>query len=59
MEEIQFIPTTTRYYDKYKHLRKFYTNHPGYEIVKLGWFPANKFITLAEFREKQINKILE
>lgn len=31
----------------------------GYNIKDLGWFPINKFITLAEFREKQINKILE
>ena len=60
LEENYFRPTTTSYYnDKYEHIRKFYTKKPGYEINKLGWFPENRFITLAEFREKQINKILE
>jgi hypothetical protein len=43
-------------------VEKTYTQNlykkPGYEINKLGWFPENRFITLAEFREKQINKIL-
>ena len=60
VEEIHFTPTTTSYYrDKYSHMRTFHKKNPGYEITKLGWFPVNKFITLAEFREKQINTILE
>jgi hypothetical protein len=61
IEEIHFRPTTATsyYHDKYAHMRTFYTKNPAYEINKLGWFAANKFITLAEFREKQINKILE
>jgi hypothetical protein len=40
-------------------INTYYIKKEGYNIKDLGWFPINKFITLAEFREKQINTILE
>lgn len=60
LEEIFFTPTN--YYSIYETKRyrdiKHYTKNTGYQIKDLGWFPANKFITLAEFREKQIDSII-
>jgi hypothetical protein len=57
LDKTKFISKgKSRYEDE---INTYYIKKEGYNIKDLGWFPINKFITLAEFREKQINKILE
>jgi len=57
LDKTKFISKgKSRYEDE---INTYYIKKEGYNIKDLGWFPINKFITLAEFREKQINTILE
>jgi hypothetical protein len=57
LDKTKFISKgKSRYEDE---INTYYIKKEGYYIKDLGWFPINKFITLAEFREKQINTILE
>jgi hypothetical protein len=57
LDKTKFISKgKSRYEDE---INAYYIKKEGYNIKDLGWFPVNKFITLAEFREKQINTILE